>query len=112
MSANIFPIRKEEADKHHWVVRCLRYYGYLITTAAMIFGFYVGSGQMSQIILLATEAPKLLVVCVSTLIAGIFGLALGLLVSLPFWAISMALDDLHATRQYMQGFVILDGKSE
>lgn len=109
---NIFPMNKEQADKHHWVVRCLRNYGYIITVVCMIAGFAIGSENAAQMMIQATNWPKLLAVAVPTLICGLLGLCMGLLASLPMWAISMALDDMHAMRQYMQGFVILGDKHD
>ena len=109
---NIFPMNKEQAGKHHWVVRCLRYYGYLITVISMIIGFLFGSENVAQMIIQATNWPKFLAVALPTLLCGIFGLCIGLLISLPIWAVSMALDDMHAMRQYMKGFVILGDKHD
>jgi len=109
---NIFPMNRENADNHHWVVRCLRYYGYFVTTICLIAGYAVGSGYVAQILIQDTGWPKLLAVALSTLICGILGLCVGLLASLPMWAISMALDDMHAMRQYMQGFIILGDKRD
>lgn len=109
---NIFPMNREDADRHHWVVRCLRYYGYLITTFCLIAGYAVGSENVAQLLIMATGWPKLLAVALSTLVCGAVGLCVGLLVSLPMWTVSMALDDLHAMRQYMQGFVVIGKQSE
>lgn len=109
---NIFPMKREDADRHHWVVRCLRYYGYLITTVGLILGFLIGSENVAQLLLQISDWPKFLVVALSTLVFGLFGLCLGLLASLPMWAISMALDDMHAMRQYMQGFVVIGDKQD
>ena len=109
---NVFPMNRENADRHNWVVRSLRYYGYIITTICLIAGYAVGSKTVAQLLMLSTGWPKLLAVALSTLICGVLGLGAGLLISLPMWAVSMALDDLHAMRQYMQGFVILGDKRD
>lgn len=109
---NIFPVKREDADRHHWVVRCLRYYGYLIATVGLIVGFLIGSENVAQLLLQISDWPKFLVVALSTLVCGLFGLCLGLLASLPMWAVSMALDDMHAMRQYMQGFVVIGDNQE
>lgn len=109
---NIFPLHLEEAARKHWVVRCLRYYGYLITVICMIAGFAIGSETVSQMFLQITSLPKIVVVALSTLVCGVLGLCVGLLISLPMWAVSMALDDMHAMRQYMQGFVAIGHKDD
>lgn len=109
---NIFPMNREGADRRHWVVRCLRFYGYLIATFGLIAGFFVGSETVAQQLLQGTDWPRLLVVALSTLVCGLIGLALGLFASLPAWAISLVLDDMHAMRQYMQGFVVMGGKQD
>lgn len=105
---NVFPMNRE--DQRHWVVRCLRYYGYILTTACLIVGYAAGSAGVAQLLMEATGWPKLLSVALSTLVCGAVGLCAGLLISLPLWAVSMALDDLHAMRQYMRGFVVIGDK--
>ena len=102
---NIFPMNREQADKHHWVVRFMRYYGYIITTLCLITGFAVGSSTVSQMLITGFSFPKLPAVMLATFVCGVIGFGIGLLISLPAWAISMCIDDLHAMRQYMQGFV-------
>lgn len=109
---NIFPMNRKEADKRHWVVRCLRGYAYLITGLFTVAGFAFGSTWLAQLLLAAVDWPKLLCVALTTFAGGVLGLCLGLLVSLPLWAISMAIDDLHATRLYMQGFVTIGDKDD
>ena len=69
-SMNILPMNRTDADKHHWVVRCLRYYGYFITTICLIVGFIVGSENVSQMILQSSDWPKFLIVALSTVILG------------------------------------------
>ena len=40
---NIFPLHAEEARKRHWVVRTLRYFGYLDAIAGIIVGIVYGN---------------------------------------------------------------------
>ena len=106
---NIFPMNKSDADKKHWVVGLLRFNGFLITAGAMISGVFCALAY-GNILLggIFNGAYGNIVPILLAVIGALVGFVAGLILSLPWWAISMVLDDLHAMRQYMQGFVVLD----
>ncbi len=109
---NVFPMNRDEAKKKHWVVRWLRNIGYLICIASTIGGA-VGALQYAGAVLPPVDGSYAFLIAALTLIfGGLIGLTVGLGISLPYWAISLALDDLHTMRQYMQGFVILGDKQD
>lgn len=109
----ILPIFKKEADKKHWVVRWLRYYGFFICIAAIIAGVYYGNFYGAMLFGgEQNETMAWIYGVLSLLIGGFLGFVAGLTISLPCWAISMAIDDMHAMRQYMQGFVTMGDKRD
>lgn len=110
---NIMPMNRASADKKHWVVRWLRYDGYFICIVATLLGIYYGNVYgMLLFGVSSNESMAWLFAALSIVLGGLAGFVAGLTVSLPCWAISMAIDDMHAMRQYMQGFVMIGDKKE
>lgn len=99
----IYPIKLVEADKKHWVVRWLRYDGYLICAAAVFFGIYYAYNLLTPYLVLSLGSDPTLTAILSMLAGAFVGFVAGLGISLPCWAISMAIDDLHALRLYASG---------
>lgn len=104
---NILPMNKKEADQKHWVVKWLRIYGYVITTCALLAGMYYGYIYRWMLFVNVDMSFYWLFTLLALFIGGVIGLAAGLALSLPCWGMAMVIDDLHAMRQYMQGFVVI-----
>lgn len=107
---NIFPLHKDTADKKHWVVRWLRYTGYLEVIAAVIVGLIYTYNLLTPILYMALRIDATLCAIIALVLGGFVSFVAGLAISLPAWAMSMMIDDLHAMRQYMQGYVVMDDR--
>lgn len=109
---NIFPLHRETADKKHWVVRWLRYMGFFEVFLAMIAGMYYSFSLLGPMIATVMELDVNTCTAVTTVVGGFLSFVIGIGLSLPLWALSMMIDDLHAMRQYMKGFAVLDDNQE
>lgn len=105
---NIYPINRAEAQNRHWVVRWLRYIGYLICISTTIAGIVFALKYASLILPPVPDGTAPLVALLVAILGGLLGLTAGLGVSLPYWAVSLALDDLHALRIYAGGYVTVN----
>ena len=109
---NIFPIHRETAQKRHWVVRWLRYTGYLEVIAAVIVGLIYSYNLLTPILYMALRIDATLCAIIALILGGFVSFVAGLAVSLPAWALSLVIDDLHALRIYHHGFVVMDGRQD
>lgn len=109
---NIFPLHKDTADKKHWIVRWLRYTGYLEVIAAVIVGLIYSYNMLTPILYMALRIDATLCAIIALILGGFVSFVAGLAVSLPAWALSLVIDDLHALRIYHQGFVVMDGRQD
>ena len=109
---NILPMNRAEADRRHWVVRMLRYFGYLWAVAGIVSGVVFGNNIVGFYIATTLGSTFEIGSAIGIILGGFLGFVGGLIVGLPFWGLSMLIDDLHAVRQYMQGFVAVKGKDE
>ena len=105
-------MNKSEADKKHWVVRMLRYFGYLWAVAGVVTGVVYGNNIGAYFLMQTFGMSYEIASAIGMIVGGFAGFVGGLIVGLPFWGMSMIIDDLHAMRQYMQGFVAIKGKDE
>ena len=109
---NIFPIYRDNAQKRHWIVRWLRYTGFMEVASAVIVGLIysnnIGAPLVSEILDVSWETGRFIAV----LLGGFLSFVAGLAISLPTWALSLVIDDLHALRVYGQGYVVMDGKRD
>ena len=101
---NIFPINRAEAQRKHWVVRWLRYIGYLICISSTIAGVVFALKYASLILPPVPDGFVYLAWVLVALVGCLLGFTAGLGVSLPYWAIALALDDLHTLRIYAGGY--------
>ena len=103
---NIMPMNRPEADRKHWVVRWLRYTGFIIVALSTVAGIYYANVYAALLMYSASiSLPQWAVSMIAVVVGGLLGFAGGLALSLPWWGVSMVIDDVHAMRQYMQGFV-------
>lgn len=103
----VYPIKGAEADRKHWVVRWLRYTGYAEIIAAVAVGLFYAYSMLAPM-LFPMLGDSTAAIIVSLVLGGIGSLLVGLALTLPVWALAMVIDDLHAMRQYMQGFAVSD----
>lgn len=104
---NIFPIHSDQANRRHWVVRLLRYFGYLVVGAAVLFGLLRGRVLLGLMIEQATGMDMELAAALGTVLGLLGGFLGGMLVSLPLWAMALIADDLHALRVYASGYATI-----
>lgn len=105
---HIKPIYRETANKKHWVVRWLRGIGVFICILGAVFGIIAGSQYARALLNRYSYDAE---VALTYALGGIIGLLAGLAVSLPYWALSLLLDDIHALRIYASGYVT-DGEDK
>jgi hypothetical protein len=104
----ILPRNTALAEQPYWVVKWLRYIGFIICAGCLIAGFAYGAFMLAPTAQLSLGFPKGVAVPLATLLAGLLGYMIGLGISLPFWAMSAIMDDLHALRVYASGYVTID----
>jgi len=107
---NVFPIHAETAAKKHWIVRWLRYTGYLEIIAAVLVGLFYSYNLLTPMFYMATQADPTICAVVALVLGGFISFVAGLAITLPVWALSMLLDDIHVMRLNSQGYVVMDGR--
>ena len=105
---NIFPIQIDTAKKRHWVVRWLRFYAFFEVIVAVLAGMFYAYNLLTPMAIQLTGMDPTVCAAIVLALGGLVSFALGLALSLPAWALSLVIDDLHALRLYHQGFVVLD----
>ena len=105
---NVFPLHTETANRRHWVVRWLRYTGYLEVVTAVVVGLFYSYNMLAPLIALTFSIDGTVSIVLSLIVGGFVSFVIGLGISLPCWALSMMIDDLHALRVYSQGYVVMD----
>ena len=108
----IYPIQGANADKKHWVVKWLRYTGYLEVIAAVIAGVFYSFSMLAPLLYMATGLDPSICAVIAVVGGGFVSFVAGLAISLPAWALSMVIDDLHALRLYHQGFAVTDRQGD
>lgn len=104
---NILPMNAH-ADKKHWVVRWLRYTGYMEVIAAVVVGLFYSYTMLARLIAFTFGLDITPSTIIALLLGGFVSFVVGLGISLPAWALAMMIDDLHALRLYNSGYVVMD----
>lgn len=101
---NIIPIHADAANRRHWVVRTLRYFGFLLVILGTIGGTVYARALLTfpvaQALNLSLETAQLITIVLGALLS----FSASLLVTLPYWGLALVIDDLHALRIYASGF--------
>lgn len=105
-SANLYPLHQEAANRRHWVPRLLRYFGFFDAIAGTVAGIILGNNFGSFYLMAALNLEFDTANLIAMPLGGLFGFSVGLLLGLPMWALSMAIDDLHALRIYASAYVL------
>jgi len=105
---NVYPIHTNTADKRHWVVRWLRYTGYLEVIAVVLVGLFYSYNMLTPLLYMAFQIDVTICALIAIILGGFVSFVAGLGISLPCWALSMMIDDLHALRVYSQGYSVTD----
>lgn len=108
---NIYPIHSQTAARKHWVVRWLRYTGYLEVTAAVIVGVFYATTFGTPLLVASFDIDPTLCAIITIILGGFLSFAVGLSITLPTWALAMVIDDLHALRMYNEGYVVTGEKN-
>ena len=103
----ILPLNSYKADAPNWIVRWLKYTGYLICTGTTITGISVAYNYCTNRYL--SETYLFLMLCI---LGALVGVVAGLAISLPLWGMAMLLDDIHALRIYASGYFTAREKDE
>ena len=101
----ITPIAKAQAEKHHWIVKWLRFCGYCIIIASGIIGSDYFGRAIKLLIVRYFVASADFADWFGKLLGALLGMVAGLFLSLSTWGLSLVIDDLHALRIYASGFV-------
>lgn len=106
---NIFPIHSYEPKDRPWVIRSLRYMGYLLVIISVIVGvFFLGPG-LNVYVASALNLDYNGASMIALILGGLAGLLGGLAITLPYWSLAMLLDDIHAIRVQTAGYASVDG---
>ena len=109
---NIYPIHSQTAARKHWIVRILRYFGFLTVIAGTICGTLYARAMftvlLSEAFNISLETSQLIVI----VLAAILSFGASMLVTLPYWGLALMIDDLHALRLYASGYVVHDQQRE
>ena len=107
---NVYPIHADTANKRHWVVRWLRYTGFLEVIAAVGVGMFYAYTMLAPMLAFSFGIDGTVSVVIALILGGFVSFVAGLGISLPAWALSMMIDDLHALRVYNQGYAVTDNR--
>lgn len=105
----IYPINSIDANRRHWVVRMLRYFGYIWAAVGTIGGALYGYRLGALFVAASLNTTFEIGAVVGAALGALVGFTGGLVIGLPFWAMSMIVDDLHALRIYAGGYMTTDG---
>ena len=104
----ITPRQLEAAKKHTWVVRYLRGVAVAEFIGAAVAVILTTSPAIQVFLLqemnMAVDTASLVALPISTLLGILAGLAACVLT----WGLAMVIDDLHATRMYLEGFILYE----
>lgn len=105
---NIFPLHTYEPKDRPWVIRWLRYNGYLVVLISIIAGI-VGLGPIfTEFVASALNLDYNGASGIALVLGGVAGFFGGLIVSVPYWGLAMLLDDIHAIRVQTSGYASVD----
>jgi len=104
----IYPVNGIDANRRHWVVRMLRYFGYIWAVIGTIGGALYGYRMGALFVVAYLNTSFEIGAVVGVALGALVGFVGGLVIGLPFWAMSMIVDDLHALRIYASGYMTTD----
>lgn len=107
---NIMPVHTYTPKDRPWVIRWLRYMGYLSVLIGIIVGVIVLSPISTEFVASALNLDYNSASGIALLLGGVAGFFGGLIISVPYWAIAMLLDDIRAIRTQTSGYASIDGK--
>lgn len=105
---NIIPINSYERKDRPWVIRMLRYMGYLMVVLIVLFGISASGTYLTPIVQNMMGNDSNAVAIVVLILGAVGSFAAGLLVSLPLWGLAMLLDDIHAIRIQTAAYLAYD----
>lgn len=108
---NIMPMHEYTRKDRPWVIRWLRYCGYLLVVLSIFFGVaMIGPGLTD--VLVTSFSMDYNGASVLSLVVGAFGGFFGgLIVTVPYWGLALLLDDIHAIRVQTSGYAALGDKN-
>ena len=105
---NIMPVHTYTPKDRPWVIRWLRYMGYLSVLISIIVGVIVLSPLLVQFVATVLNLDYNGASGIALLLGGVAGFFGGLIVSVPYWGLAMLLDDIHAIRVQTSGYASVD----
>ena len=108
MNLNIYPKNAEKVLKPNWIIRTLNVTGalnvVLCVIAALIFGAPFVTAWLYTLRWMWPEYAQIL----GIILSGALGYFIGMMIGLPYFALAMALDDIHATRIYSSAYLAFE----
>lgn len=108
---NISPLHTYEPKDRPWVIRWLRYMGYLSVLISIIVGIIVLSPIFTQFVATFYNLDYNGASGFGYILGAVAGFFGGLILSVPYWAIAMLLDDIRAIRAQTSGYAAIGDKS-
>ena len=108
---NIYPRHSQTAARKHWVVRWLRYTGYLEIIVIVSVGMFYSYNFFAPMLSNMLRLEIIICQCIAVVLGILISFVIGLGITLPTWALAMVIDDLHALRMYNQGYVVTGEKN-
>lgn len=102
---NIFPVHTYEPKDRPWVIRTLRYLGFIEVIGAMLTGILYGGNLVGPLIQQAFNLPAEVSFVITVILGALIGFCAGLIVTVPTWGLAMLLDDIHAIRLQTSAYV-------
>lgn len=105
---HLVPIREDQANRRHWVVKALRFVGYIQVIVDMIIGFAVGSTFIASVLreqfYFSRDGASLF----GSVIGIALGFCMGMWLTLTVWGLALVIDDIHAIRMNTAGYYTSD----
>ena len=108
MNLNIYPKFIEKTLKPNWIIKTLNATGavnvVLCVVGALLFASPFVTAWLNTLSWMYPEYSQIL----GIILSGVLGYFVGMMIGLPYFAIAMALDDLHAVRVHTSAFVAFE----
>lgn len=108
---NIMPMHEYTRKDRPWVIRWLRYCGYLLVVLSIFFGVAMIGPGLTDVLVTSFSMDYNGASVISLVAGGFGGFFGGLIVTVPYWGLAMLLDDIHAIRMQTSGYAALGDKN-
>lgn len=98
----------DETKRRHWIVRWLRFLGYCLIIPSELAAITFGSPLVMALLGDAVDPRSPFAQLIVLIVCGVGGFLAGIILGLPWWGLSLLLDDLHAIRLQTAAYVTHD----